>query len=337
MTDQAAEADITMIRAQAKTLADIGDFEKARDAMSRAIDIAPNDPELHAYMAYYTYRCRTIEMNERERLAKHHLAVSMDQGPNNPHALYIQGQILVYQGNGVRAKAFFEASLNAKPDYAPAVQALERLGARNTATVTLTAMPAQIGGPHGVRPRKARTSLIVLTVLAAIGGGAGLLMNTSEDRDMAAFAKKLGTKFTLQSVSTGDQQLVIDVGASWERFAGPDRTNEIKVLGAGAKQQGFRLVMIFSGSNMVATVQDGKICASATCLGLESAAPLGAAPAPSAVPPSPPPSQPARGAAKPVTNSAPPTPARQPPSAPQPSASAPGARPPIGSNAAQKK
>jgi tetratricopeptide (TPR) repeat protein len=310
MADQAAAADVTMIRAEAKSLADIGDFERAREALSRGIDIAPNDPELHAYMAWYTYRCRSIEMNERERLARHHLAVSFEQGRNNPHAHFCQGQILVYQGNGIRAKVSFEAALNAKPDYAPAITALERLGTRSTATVTLTAMPAQMD----VRPDKpkARKSIVVLTIGVALMGALGFLVNTADDRDNSSFAKQLGTKYALRSISKNEDNLQIDVGASWAKIGGPDRTSELKALAGGAKALNFRNVFIFSDGTQVAEIRDGKVCTDPRCLNMLPAGMIGLAGPP---PPEPPKAAPA--AARPPAPAPPAaaTPAPRPPAA----------------------
>lgn len=318
MADAEAAADTTLLRQEAKSLADIGDFDRARETLARAIDAAPDDPELHAFMAWYTCKCRALDPHERDRLAKHHLAVSFEQAPDNAAAHYCQGQIWLAQGNGPRAKTSFEAAVRRRPDYTPAITALEKLGLRTTSAVTLDYMPAQ-GGRRGPSRQVVRGSIVALTVMAVGAGAVGYVMLSADDRENSAFAKELGTKFKLKSVSKVTDTLAIDVGLSWNKFNGADRVNELKSMGTAAKERGFKHVLVFSESVAVAEVHDGKVCADQACISLPP--PLNAAaPPPAASPPKPTPPVPASAAPK-----APATPAV--PTAPRPAAPTAGSPP----------
>src|SRR5262245_6954228 len=97
------QTDVDVARAQARSLADLGDFAGAREALSRALDQAASNAELHAMMAWVTSRCTSIDPHERDRLAQHHLGVAFEVAPESPHPHHYQGLILVEQGNAQRA------------------------------------------------------------------------------------------------------------------------------------------------------------------------------------------------------------------------------------------
>jgi hypothetical protein len=132
-----------------------------------------------------------------------------------------------------------------------------------------------------------RGGIAVLTLVALAIGVGGYLFLTADNREYERFAKELGTKFILQSVAKGGlgrDSLHIDVGVSWAKFQGSARTEELRTLAEGAKGLGFNQIYIFSDSNQVAEIHDGKVCPDPTCFARGSPAMItsqpGAAPPP---------------------------------------------------------
>src|SRR5262245_13331897 len=133
-----------LLRAEARSLADLGDFARAREVISRALDIAPNDHELHAVMAWYTHSCKTIDLHERERLSQHHFAVSFELAPNNALAHYWQGRIFMDVGNTARARTSIETAIKLRPDFEAARNALDRLTGRAGSSTVLPMATAML-------------------------------------------------------------------------------------------------------------------------------------------------------------------------------------------------
>src|SRR5262245_43010695 len=77
------EGEGDFARVQARSLSDLGDFDGARERLLQAIHEAPDNPELHAQMAWFSFKCRSIDPHERDRLAQHHLTVSFEASPGN--------------------------------------------------------------------------------------------------------------------------------------------------------------------------------------------------------------------------------------------------------------
>jgi tetratricopeptide (TPR) repeat protein len=248
------------LRAAAKSLADIGDFGKARDAIGKAIERAPNDAELHALMSWYTYKNKALDVNERDRLCQHHLAVSFEIAPNNPHAHFAQGRIWDDQGNSARARVAFDAALKARPDFRAAREALDKLGSGPAAPAAAPVAPVAHRRP------KVRGLVVAAVVMALLAAGGGYYTMGAQDRDLAAMAKDLGMHLPLRSASKSAKALYLDVGPSWDGVSAAERQQEMAAIADGAGKLGFTEVYVYAGGARVAESHDGKPCADQACL-----------------------------------------------------------------------
>jgi tetratricopeptide (TPR) repeat protein len=259
-------SDPSALEAEAKSLADIGEFDRARETIKRAIDHTPNDPELHARMAWYTFRCSGIEAHERERLAEHHIGLSFELKADNPHAHFYRASIWIAEGNAARAKGALESALRADPRFAAAREALDRLGGGGAA---VAAQPvAAPHAPHAAKRRVVRTSIVALTTAALLVGAVGYFLLSADDRELAHLAKQLGTKLTLQSANKAEQELRIDVGASWTTLSPDEHAREVQTMGDRARALGFPHLFVYSNTRPVAESHEGKACADATCMAM---------------------------------------------------------------------
>lgn len=244
--------------AEAKASADVGDYDAARAAMSRAIDGNPNDSSLHALMAWYTFQCNAVPAFERQRLAEHHLSVALELDPSNAQAHYYQGMIWAGGGNVTRARISLSAALNVRPDFQAAAQALDRLGkAEITAVTKENERPAQM--------RRGRRSLVLPLVLAtvvmALGGGAILYFpGTGAQNAAADLARQLGTRLVLVSASRAGQDLHIDAGSSWETMPAGERTDEMRTIAKNAQLMGVTNVFVYANSAPVAESHGANVC-----------------------------------------------------------------------------
>src|SRR3569832_2227758 len=110
------EANRDLLISEAKAASAHGEWERARQALARAIDVAPSAAELHAFMSWCTSRTSSIEVRGRSRLVEHHLAVSLEIAAGNAFAHLYSGRIWADQGNVPRAKLAFQAALRVRPD-----------------------------------------------------------------------------------------------------------------------------------------------------------------------------------------------------------------------------
>ncbi len=291
MADQDDSA--TFAVAQARSLADLGDFDKAREMLSKAIEATPDDAQLNALMGWYAFKGRSADPHERDRLAQHYLGVSFQLSPDNAFAHYYQGRMWAEQGNAARARASYEAAVNAKPDFAAAQDALDKLGARiptgvsgvmarivtaasgvtriATSVSGVTRVPTAASGatllaqkPEAEKPA-ARAPLIVATVVAALIGAGGYFVLTKEERKLGDLAAQLGTSLPIEAADHGQGEILVDVGQSWMALSGPEREKELAAIAAGAKQLGFKHVYIFSNSTQVAQSREGRRCIGVDC------------------------------------------------------------------------
>lgn len=260
---EGSAVDVGFTVVQAKNLADLGDFDKARETLARAIDVAPSDPELHAMMSWYAFKGRSLDPHERERLARHHLRVAFELCPDNHQAHFHQGKIFADQGNTARARAAYDAAVRARPDFPLAREALERLGGR------LESMPQAVAPSRGPARRAVSTPLIAALVFALAVGAAGYWVLTAEAREFAAFGAEIGTDLPLRSVSKGGKDLYLDVGLSWTRLSAQERKEKMTVITEGAARLGLTSVYLFSNSEPVAESHDGRVCTEATCRPVE--------------------------------------------------------------------
>jgi tetratricopeptide (TPR) repeat protein len=241
--------------AEARAAADSGDWNAARGAMAKAIDISPNDPAFHAHMAWYSHQASALPAFERERLTEHHLSVALEIDPNNPEAHYVQGMLWSSGGNTTRARIALTTALSARPDYQAAAKALERLDK--------SAEPAPEAQPGVSLPRsraaKVRLPLIVGAALVAlIGAGAFLL--SSNSNELTGIANQLGTKLKIESASRVSQDLHIDVGTAWDALSDEERASELHAIASHTGSLGLVNVFVYSRSAPVGETHEDKIC-----------------------------------------------------------------------------
>jgi tetratricopeptide (TPR) repeat protein len=242
--------------AEARAAADSGDWNAARAAMARAIDVSPNDPGFHAHMAWYSHQASALPAFERERLTEHHLSVALEIDPNNADAHYVQGMLWSSGGNTTRARIALTTALKVRPDYQAAEKALDRLD-----KVADPAPEQQMPGSSLPRSRaaKVRLPLIVASVLVTLVG-VGAFLLSSDTHEMTSLASQLGTKLKIESASRVSQDLHIDVGASWEAMPEEDRSAELHAIAAHTGSLGLVNVFVYSRSAPVGETHEDKIC-----------------------------------------------------------------------------
>jgi tetratricopeptide (TPR) repeat protein len=251
--------------AEAKSLADIRDWDKAREALAKAIDASPNDPELHAQMAWYTYQCKAIVDFERDRLAQHHLGVALELDPENAKAHYYQGLMWEEQGTPVRARSAYMMAIKAQPDFAPAAKALDKLdkgGVEEPAPV----QPGMASRAAMQRAPGARQRVMVLAGIMAAAAALGAVYFLAGGGEHDEIANQLGTKLKLISASRAGNDLHIDAGESWKKMEDGDRASEMQKIATRAQALGYVNVFVYSNSMGVGEVRDGKVCASEGCV-----------------------------------------------------------------------
>jgi hypothetical protein len=242
--------------AEARAAADSGDWNAARAAMARAIDVSPNDPAFHAHMAWYSHQASALPPHERERLTEHHLSVALEIDPNSAEAHYVQGMLWSSGGNTTRARIALTTALKARPDYQPAVHALDRLD-----KVPEPAAQDPLPGSSLPRSRaaKVRLPLIIATILVTLVG-AGAFLLSSNTSEMNGIAKQLGTTLKIESASRVAQDLHIDVGASWDALPEEDRSSELHTIASHTGSLGLVNVFVYSHSAPVGETHEEKIC-----------------------------------------------------------------------------
>jgi tetratricopeptide (TPR) repeat protein len=258
-----AKTESSALQDEAKSLADIGEFDKARDAIKRALETAPNSSELHAVMSWYTFRSRQLDDSERERLAEHHLAVAREiGGADDAHAHHYEGLIWRDRGNLPRASASLQAALRVDPGRRAAKEVLDKLGLQPIGPAQ-PAAPVPSGKPAGKR-RVVRGPIAVATVAAVLLGVGGYFFLTADERELASLGKQLGTKLPIQSAGRSGKEMHILVGG-WETLSAEERGSELKTISDGALNMGFSHVFVHRENAVVAEAKEGKICADGPC------------------------------------------------------------------------
>jgi tetratricopeptide (TPR) repeat protein len=257
-----AKGELDLMVSQARIAAEMGDWDGARKELAQAIDATPNDPEMHALMAWYTSRARSLPDPERERLTQHHLDVALQINPKCVQAYHYRGLILKGQGNAVRARLAFQEALSIKPDYTPTLQALEVLDGRRR-TISVVALPAVIAGERGAAhklDRKLsvdRRKMLIAALVMVAGGGAGYL-TMNRDPPTVAWASKLGTNIPIKSVDHVGKEMRVDIGDAWFALFDAERAHEMNAIAAGASKLGYDKVMVVSRDRVVAEVRNGR-------------------------------------------------------------------------------
>src|SRR5688500_13180308 len=85
--------------ADARAAEKLGDWEKAREAMTRASEADPRDALSHALMGWFTSRCASVSDAERERLSNHHLDYAVELDPNDGEVRYLYGRVFANRMN----------------------------------------------------------------------------------------------------------------------------------------------------------------------------------------------------------------------------------------------
>jgi tetratricopeptide (TPR) repeat protein len=252
--DQSPEA--ARAAAEARAAADSGDWNAARAAMAKAIDVSPNDPALHAHMAWYSHQASSLPDFERERLTEHHLSVALEIDPNNAEAHYVQGLLWSGGGNTTRARIALSTALKLRPDYHAAAHALERLD-------KVDEPPPDAATPGSLMPRqrgsKLRTALLVGCAVLSLAG-AGAYFFSTDASQYADLGKQLGTRYAIVSASRVGEDLHMDVGESWEKIPADERSTELTAMAQHAGGMGLVNIFVYTNSQPVAETHADKIC-----------------------------------------------------------------------------
>ncbi len=246
---------------EARTAAASRDWDKARTALSRGIDLSPNDPELHAQMSYYTSKCGNLEPNERGRLVEHHLSVSFEIAPDNVFAHYYQGRILAEQGNSARGRLALEAALRVRPDFKPATEALEKLIAGKG--VTTEVVPAY-------KTRSRRKQIVTgggigLVVLGLAAVGVMYFATSRGDRELKTLAAQLHSPLPIQSASQVGEDLHVDLGEEWLKAEEGTKQGVATTICENALNLGAKHVYLYANSEPVGEGHDGVACLEEKC------------------------------------------------------------------------
>jgi tetratricopeptide (TPR) repeat protein len=250
-------ADASRAAAEARAAADSGDWNAARAAMARAIDVSPNDAGYHAHMAWYSSLADALPAFERQRLAEHHLSVAFEIDANSADAHYVQGLLWAGDGNTTRARIALSTALKLRPDHRGATTALDRLSDKPQEAPVET--PGTSFVPGARRRPKLRLSLIVGGALTALITAGGFLFSP-ETRAMNDLAQQLGTKMSIESVSRVSQDLYIDVGGAWDNLSAEQRASEIGAIAQHAGGLGVTNVFVYARSQPVAETHELKTC-----------------------------------------------------------------------------
>ncbi len=249
---------------EAKGAESTGDWEKARAAMSRAIDSCPREPDFHALMGWYSFKCPRLSSTERDRLAKHHLDYALELNPSEPHAHYYYGLYYLAQGNLPRGRRSLDNALRTSPDFKLARDAIDKLEKRGGPTPSLIGLPRA----GAARSGNARTRIVWMAfiLLVLVGGSFGYQAATSRRPALNAFAKELGMTIPLSDMSQGNGIILLDVGVRWETMSQAERDSEMALISEGARRLKAKVVSVYSLGHLVGEVTEGSVCASATCL-----------------------------------------------------------------------
>jgi len=240
--------EIEALLAEAKQLEGIQDWEKARELVAKAIDVAPKESDLHARMGWYTYKCSSIEHTERERLFKHHLEYALELNPNEILAHHYFGVIYTNQGNPVRARMEFQAALKIDPTFKPSKDALERLGKPPKEALQQQAVrPSAYKSP--LTSRSKLGGLIALLIFLLIPLAISRLY--ADDAGPKDFTpEEFDSQLKFLSAYKQNQTLVIVV-SNWDEIQ--DKERELVKIGSKAADlgKGLEEVMVFAPTGLV--------------------------------------------------------------------------------------
>ena len=249
--------------AEAKASGDRGEWDEARAAMARALDLDATNATYHALMAWYTYQSSMQPAFEKQRLAEHHIGVALELEPENAQAHYYQGLIWAGGGNTTRARIALSTAISLNPKFQAAAQALDKISKVGTGDSSAS---REMERASSARPKKTKASLVLPlalgTVLVAALGGA-LLYLSGQPAGGSDLARQLGTKLPLVSASragSSGQDLHIDVGKAWGAMSAGDQNTEMHNIARGAQAMGITNVFVYSESQPVAEVHGDAVC-----------------------------------------------------------------------------
>lgn len=251
---QAADA----AQAEAKTMEQMGQWDRAREAMARAIDAAPKESDFHARMGWYTYKNAEMPSAERERLWKYHLEYALELNPNELLARHYLGAIYANQGNLGRARLELAAALKIDPSFKPSRDGLDRLGKPSKAEERQAAM-AQYGPLGRRKPKNKVAGLVVGLFFASIPLAISLVMG-DPDRVLEFSATDLGATVELWSARREQKMLLLQFEAeSWDKLSANDQESELLRIGKNAETLGMTEIIAFLNTgDMVGQYAKGK-------------------------------------------------------------------------------
>jgi DNA-binding response OmpR family regulator/tetratricopeptide (TPR) repeat protein len=101
-------------------------FEHAEKAFRKALEIAPNEAEYHAYLGWAVFRNNSDDPAKiQSAIASIEKGISMNPTMDSGH--YFLGMILWHQGDKAKAVTLLDKALQCNPDYYPAAEAKRKL------------------------------------------------------------------------------------------------------------------------------------------------------------------------------------------------------------------
>jgi tetratricopeptide (TPR) repeat protein len=252
-----ASPEASRAAGEARAAADAGDWNAARAAMARAIDLSPNDAAFHAHMAWYSHQASALAESERQRLADHHLQVALELDPHSAEAHYVQGLVWADGGNTTRARIALTTALKERPGHQAATSALGRLD--NAVANAPASQEPGAALPGGRRGSKLRLPLVLAAAAVTAVGGLAFFLS-SETRGMGDLATRLGTRLSISSASEVSQDLYIDVGSSWDVLPENERPAEMSTIAQHAAGLNLRGVFVYARSELVGETHGEKVC-----------------------------------------------------------------------------
>jgi len=260
--------EVQILVSEARVAGDMGEWSRGRSALAQALDRAPNDADLHATMAWYTSLDRSIKAPERARLVQHHINVSLELTPNNPHAHTYQGRIWAVQKNLVRAKVSYEAALRARPGFQPAIDGLTRIEKGIDEDIPGVGGPKLAERVGATAKRAAKAAAKRAKYLALVLVVAGVIDFVSQSRNQEVeLADEIGTGLKPISIRKDSGTLHYDVGDAWDVLRPDEKDLELDTIARGAAAIGHVNVFIYSNGQLVGEGHNGKPCRVGQCQG----------------------------------------------------------------------
>jgi hypothetical protein len=241
-------------KAAAKAAENQLQWDAARRAIARALELAPEDPELHQRMSWLASNSTELEDAERARLTAKHWEM----------AVKLKSRV----GQGPRDR---------QPE--PAVRS-QRLGTPLAVPTspqrrkTPAAGMVEFGDEEDAAPvpaRKRSKVSLPFRVLLGVGLLVGLVWGiasavTGPQGEDPELKQQLGTRLTVFESRKSSKMLAIEVQKSWLSLREDEQAKEVALIRDAAKKLGYEEVHVYSGGGLVGHAAGEIVCTHPSCL-----------------------------------------------------------------------